>query len=104
VGHAVHAVTLGDLDGQHGGWLRLVRGEAGEVVLMASKDVPLAVEDADGQPVTPEHEHGQPETCAAIHELVAVHLAVATYWVKLGPTDETEVDLLAEEAGHHEHE
>jgi hypothetical protein len=103
IGHELHAVSLVSFEGAQGGYLRLIPDEEAHVALFLSQDVPVAVEDASGVARAVHDQLLQPATCAAIRKALLYELQAATSYLRLGPTSESAVDLVAEEAAH-EHE
>ncbi|MFH1812484.1 MAG: hypothetical protein ABIJ09_27375 [Pseudomonadota bacterium] len=98
--HDVFAAGLVAFEGDQGGYLRVVPSAAGHIAFFFNKDLPVAVEDDGGATLTVHEQLLQPSTCASIQKIAVYELEAASYYLKLGPSSETAVDIVAEEAAH----
>lgn len=98
--HTRYAVAL--TDGAAGVSLELA--EAGEVSIFLGTDVPLAVADAAGTPLTAEATEAPGDECPAIATITTFDLEAGAYSVDLGPAEGVETVDLVYEVGSHEHE
>lgn len=98
--HTAVRVALGDLEGQKGGYVTFTADEDGEFAFFAGPSVSMAVTDAAGAAVAAESEEAVSE-CTEVAVSRKYDLKVGTYTIKLGPTAETTVTIVAEHLGAH---
>ncbi len=107
VEHTSHTIALIDFAGSKGGYVAFQAAEAGEYAFFFDADVPLSIQSSAGADVALE-ESCDPAACSASCDLVKgkhlVDLEVGTYYLELGPTALTEVRLVHEAAGAHDHD
>lgn len=103
--HKRYDIALADVTGGKGGSVSFAVSEATEYVFFISADVPFAVTTSSGQAVEIEESTKSSETCSEIKGKHIVPLAtVGTYTLTFGPTTASQVSLVIEEAGEHDHE
>lgn len=84
-----------------GGYVDLVVDEASESLLFLGADVAIALWDATGTEVAAEASNADITACAEVAVSHTFDLEVGTYLLEIGPTSETEVQLVVEQAGEH---
>ena len=85
------------------GFVTISADEATEFLLFTSVDAPLAITDANGAEVAVEAKAAVSE-CTDVAVSHTVDFAIGTYTLRIGPTTETVVQLVVEEAAHDEGE
>jgi hypothetical protein len=98
--HQRYDVTLIAVTGGQGGFVRYAASAAGDYVFFLGADVPARFVDAAGAAVTPEESASSSTACAEIKGRHLVPLEVGTYGIDLGPTTQTSVGIVVEEAMH----
>lgn len=102
--HRRYDITLTDVTGGKGGSVSFAASEGTDYILFTSADVPVTVQNASGQAVTPEESVKSSSECTEIKGRHTFPLSVGTYTLTFGPTTATSVSLVVEEAGSdHEH-
>ena len=101
--HTAYNVALAAIDDGNGGFLAFEADEDNAFIFFLGADVSLAVLDANGDEVTAEH-GGAVDACDELAMHYAYDLAVGTYALSFGPTDETDLLLIPYEAGEHHHD
>jgi len=97
VDHTRYDVTLATSGTMKGGFVRFASAQARDWVFFLGKDVPFAVQDGAGAPVALTSSTASSSQCTEIKGKHVVALGVGTYHLKLGPTAETAVGVVAEE-------
>ena len=100
--HQRYDVTLTDVAGGKGGAVSFAAAEATDYVFFLSAGVPVRFRSAAGAEVAPESSVASSSECAEIKARIVVPLTVGTYTLELGPTPETLVGIVVEEAEHAE--
>lgn len=100
--HTRYDVTLTAITGGNGGQVHLAADAAAEYGFYLSAEVPLAITDADGNPVTLEQKPLPEDACSELALWVAADLTVGTWVLRFGPTAQGSVSVVveAEEEGH----
>ena len=98
----VDITLLAEADG-NGGSVAFNVGAEGDYVFFLSADVPLAFSDDTGSSIAVEST-ATIDACAEIAVSYTVELAPGVATLTFGPTDATEVGLVFEAAGAHDHE
>jgi hypothetical protein len=94
-------VTLVALTAMNGGTVTYAASAAGDYAIALSKNVPLVIKKAsDGSAVAFEESSGQSTSCPELAAMHRFELAIGTYTLELGPTAETSVSFVVEEAEH----
>ncbi len=107
VEHSRVDVTLvDDGNGMFTGFVTFPAGEEAEFAFFLSADVPFTITDSGGTEVAAEETNGPLDACATdVLASMVYDLEVGTYTIEIGPTSETEVGIVHEEAGgEHDHE
>ena len=99
--HMRYDVTLLATADGHRGFIAFAADEATDFVFFLGADVPFAVIDSAGAPVTIESSETSSPVCTDIKGKHTVELGVGTYFLELGPTPETQVGVVVEEASGH---
>ena len=86
-----------------GGYAEFEADEDGDFLFALTADVPLVVVGESGDVMPEETELGI-EACTEIAVIHTFELEVGTHVLRFGPTTETSVGFLFEEAGTHDHE
>lgn len=81
------------------GYVSYAADEAAEFAFFLSADVPFAILDASGNEVAIE-ESADVAECSEVAKQHVADLEVGTYTLRIGPSSETMVSLVVEEAGH----
>ncbi len=97
-------ISLTDVTGGKGGVVKYESGEATDYIFAMNKNIPVKIADAQGADVAVEATEVGSEACAEVAVQHTVALGVGTYYLSLGPTTETLVGLVVEEAAGHAHE
>jgi hypothetical protein len=84
---------------QYVGYVTYEADDETEFVFFLSADVPFAILDASGSEVEIEESEAV-STCDEVAMEHVADLSVGSYTLLLGPTSETQVSLVAEEASH----
>ena len=100
--HKRYDITLVDVSGGKGGAVSFAAGEAGDYILFLGADVPMKVTDSAGGTVTFEESAQSSTVCSEVKGRYVVPLEVGTYALTFGPTTESAVSLVIEEAAHEE--
>jgi len=104
VEHTRYDVTLAASGDSCGGRVEFASGQAGHYVVFLTRDIPLAVEDAFGAPLTPLHAGGASPDCGLVAAHCQYELGIGTYTFILGPSADCTVSLVVEGSDHeHEH-
>ncbi len=99
--HKRYDVTLLAAGGQRAGVVSFAAAEATDYVFFFDASVPLEIIDSAGTVVAIEASTTSSTECTDIKARHVVELAVGTYFLELGPTAETDVGIVVEEAlGH----
>lgn len=98
--HKRYDVTLIDVGGGKGGFVKFAAAQAVDFVFFLDANVPLEFLDATNMAVAPEASATSSTVCAEIKGRHLVPLEVGTYVLKLGPTTLTSVGIVVEEAAH----
>ena len=98
--HRRYDVTLIDVAGGKGGFVKYAASEAADYLFFLSADVPVEFLDGANAPVTPEASATSSSACSEIKGRHLVPLQVGTYAVRLGPTTHDTVSIVVEEAAH----
>ncbi len=101
--HTRHDITLVDVQGAKGGAVKFSSAEATQYRVSLNKDVPFAVKDSAGAAVAIEETLTDSAECTELKARHTFELGVGTYTFEFGPTAETEVGMVIEEAAHDEH-
>jgi hypothetical protein len=101
--HQRYDVTLVAVTGGMGGFVRYAPGEAADYLFFLSAGVPVEFLDATSAPVAPEESASSSTACAEIKGRHLVPLEVGTSALRLGPTSQTSVSIVVEEAAHPPH-
>ena len=98
---AVRITLVADADDntQNVGYVTYQADEAAEFAFFLSVDVPMEITDANGAAVEIE-ESADVAECSEVAKQHNADLEVGTYTLKIGPTTETTVSLVVEEASH----
>lgn len=98
-GHSRYDVTLVQIAGQPGGFVKVAIADAGEHILFFDQDVALVVTDAGGAPVVTTRTVGDAD-CDRVAVAFTMDLAVGTHTLALTPTSATttSVSLVLERA------
>jgi hypothetical protein len=97
--HTAHQITLIEIDGGKGGFVRYDVAEAGVHRVFLSSDVPVSAQDAAGNAlelVEPIDE----TACARIVKSHHVQLGIGSAFFSLGPTSESAVTMIVELDDH----
>jgi len=102
---AVRVTLVADADdaAMNSGFVTYAADEAAEFAFFLSADVPFAILDPSGNDVDIE-ESADVAECTEVAKQHTADLEVGTYTLRIGPTSETLVSLVVEEAGHEEHD
>lgn len=101
----VNVELVDDGNGEYSGFVTFPAGEATEVLFFMSSDVPVAITDSTGNALAAEETGGASDMCPTDVLASAVYdLEVGTYTIQIGPTSETEIGIVHEEAGAHSDE
>ena len=99
--HTATRIAIADADATH--YVRFDASEAGEYIIFVSADVPVEILDNDGNVIEIEATSGVDE-CAEVVAQHTVDLTVGSVLVGFGPTSETTLSVVVEEAGgEHDH-
>jgi hypothetical protein len=98
--HQRYDVALIDVAGGKGGFVKYAASEAADYLFFLSADVPVEFLDGANATVAPEESATSSRACAEIRGRHLVPLEVGTYTLRLGPTTETSVSIVVEEAAH----
>ncbi len=102
--HRRYDIALVDVTGGKGGSVSFAAAEGTDYILFTSADVPVTVKNAGGTTVNPEESVKTSSGCAEVKGRHTIPMSVGTYTLNFGPTTETSVSLVIEEAGNdHEH-
>ena len=102
--HRRYDIALVDVTGGKGGSVSFAAAEGTDYILFTSADVPVTVKNSSGATVAPEESVKTSATCTAVKGRHTIPMSVGTYTLTFGPTTETSVSLVIEEAGNdHEH-
>jgi hypothetical protein len=104
--HKRYDITLPPGTGGNVGSVSFAAGEATDYVLFLGANVPVKVTDSSGQDVEFEMTATSSAECSEIKGRNLVELGVGTYTLTFGPTTQSTVSLVIEEAAHdgeHEH-
>ena len=102
--HRRYDITLADISGQNGGFVAFASSEAADWLFLFDRDVPVTFRDAAGAAIAPEETSASSADCPLVRGRHLVPLEVGTVYLELGPSTETSVSLVIEEAAGHEHE
>lgn len=100
--HTAVRITLvaeGNDNTQNVGYVTYQADEAAEFAFFLSAEVPMEITDANGAAVEIE-ESADVAECGEVAKQHNADLEVGTYTLKIGPTTETTVSLVVEEASH----
>ena len=100
--HTAVRITLAedaDDNTKFSGYVTFAADEVAEFAFFLSADVPLAITDASDAAVEIE-ESADVAECTEVAKQHNADLEVGTYTLKIGPTSETSVSLVVEEANH----
>ena len=100
--HTAVRITLvedADDNTQNSGYVTFAADEAAEFAFFLSADAPLAIMDANSAAVEIE-ESADVAECTEVAKQHNADLTVGTYTLKIGPTTETSISLVVEEANH----
>ncbi len=102
---AVHVTLVEDANDatMNSGFVTFAADEAAEFAFFLSADVAFAITDPSGTDVDIE-ESADVAECSEVAKQHTADLEVGTYTLRIGPTSETMVSLVVEEAGHEEHD
>jgi hypothetical protein len=98
--HKRYDITLVAVGGQQGGSVRFNSAEAGDYILFLNKDVPVSFKDATGKAIAIEESTKSATQCTDIQGRHVVELGVGVQYIEFGPTTETSVSVVLEEAAH----
>ena len=98
--HKRYDVTLVDVTGGKGGSVSFAADEATDFIFFLNADVPVQFLDATGAAATPESSVNSSTVCTDIRKKHTVPLKVGTYALSFGPTTQSAVSVVIEEAGH----
>ena len=98
--HQRYDVTLIDVAGGKGGFVKYAASEATDYIFFLGADVPVEFLDAANAPVAPEASASNSTGCAEIKGRHLVPFEVGTYALRFGPTTQTTVSIVVEGAGH----
>lgn len=101
--HKRYLITLIDVAGGKGGFVKFAPPEATDYLFFLDASVPVQFLDWTNGPVPPEESSTNSTACAEIKARHVVPLQVGTYGVQFGPTAETAVGVVVEEAAHSAH-
>lgn len=101
--HMRYDVALIDVTGGKGGFVKYAAPEATDYLFFLGADVPVQFLDAANAPVAPEESTTSSTVCTEIKGRHLIELAVGTYAIKIGPTAQTSVGIVVEEAAHAPH-
>lgn len=96
--HKRYDITLTDVTGGKGGSVSFAAAEAIDYVLFTGADVPVAVKDSGGMTVAAKASVKSSAECTDVKGRHTFALSVGTYTVTFGPTTQTSVSLVIEEA------
>lgn len=96
--HLRHDVSLIEIVDGNGGSVAYAAGEAGELYVFLSADIPLAVYDSSGSPIAIAASEQGSELCDEVAARHLVGVEVGTYELRFGPTEATEVSVVIEPA------
>jgi hypothetical protein len=102
--HRRYDVTLVDVTGGKGGSVTFAAAAEGDYVLFTSADVQVAIKDANGQAVGIEASAKSSTECTEIKGRHTIPMKVGTHTLTFGPTTQTSVALVIEQAAHADHE
>ncbi len=103
--HRRYDITLVDVEGGKGGSVSFAAAEATDFILFTSADVPVSIQNASGQAVSPEASVKNSSECTEIKGRHTIPLEVGTYTISFGPTTQSSVSIVIEAADHdHDHE
>ncbi len=102
--HTRFDVTLVGDAGSLGGFVDLAIDEEGEFTVFMNSDVTMALQDGTGAAVAVEETNNNVVECSEVAIGHTVDLSVGTYSLELGPTAETEVQIVVVHEGEHEHD
>ena len=100
--HTAVRITLvedADDNTQNSGYVTFAADEATEFAFFLSVDVPMEIMDANSAAVEIE-ESADVAECTEVAKQHNADLEVGTYTLKIGPTTETMISLVVEEASH----
>ena len=98
---AVHITLVEDADDntKKSGYVTYNADEAAEFAFFLSVDVPMTITDANGAAVEIE-ESADVAECTEVAKQHNADLEIGTYTLKIGPTTESMISLVVEEASH----
>jgi hypothetical protein len=98
--HRRYDVALVDITGGKGGTVTFAAAEAVDYILFTSADVPVAIKDANGMTVAAEASAKNSSECTEVKGRHTVPMKVGTHTLTFGPTTETSISVVIEEAAH----
>jgi hypothetical protein len=101
--HQRYDIALISVTGGMGGFVKYAAPEATDYLFFLGADVPVQFLDAAGATVTPEESASSSTACSEIKGRHLVPLEVGTYGLSFGPTAQTSVSVVVEEAAHEPH-
>lgn len=101
--HNRYDVTLSAVSGGLGGFVSYAAPEATDYLFFLGAAVPVQFLDAANVVIALEEEATGSTACTEIKGRYLVPLQVGTYTLRLGPTAQTSVAIVVEEAGHAPH-
>ncbi|MHB8878407.1 MAG: hypothetical protein ACYC8T_32325 [Myxococcaceae bacterium] len=99
--HQRYDVTLIDVTGGKGGRVKFAAAEKTDFIFFTGADVPVEVFDSSDAPAAIESSVKSVTACTEVKGKHTVPLDVATYTLSFGPTTETKVSVVIEEAAGH---
>jgi len=100
--HTRHDITLTNLTGGNGGFVKFLSGKHTDFFFFLDKDIPFAVQDAVGGAVSIEERRSVGE-CAEVAMGHKAAIEVGTYYLSFGPTPLATVSLVVVESGGQHH-
>jgi hypothetical protein len=99
--HKAYRITLADVSGGKGGYVKFVADAADDFILFTTVDVPLVVRSAlTVSEIEPTSSTSSVAACSQIKRRRLYPLTPGTYNLELGPTTATSVDLVVERGTH----
>jgi hypothetical protein len=98
--HRRYDITLVDVTGGKGGSVSFAAAEESDYIIFTSADVPVSIQDANGQAVAIEASAKSSTECVEIKGRHTVPMKVGTHTITFGPTTLTSVSVVIEEAAH----
>lgn len=98
--HARADITLVEVPGGNGGFVRYEANKATDFVFALDKNVPLAFTGPGGEAVAVEKTEIGSAECSEVGVRHRIELAVGSYTLSFGPTTETEVRMVVEADDH----